>query len=140
MIPKNPTCFKMELENESHLWHYRFGHLSYNALRILSSKQMVNGFPFITTPKDLCTYCIVGKQHRSSMPKKFLCRASIKLQLVHTYICRPIKPTSNNNKRTQGIGRQLTTTCTPQHNGVAERKNRTIMDMVWSMLVEKQVP
>ncbi|GJU04881.1 retrovirus-related pol polyprotein from transposon TNT 1-94 [Tanacetum coccineum] len=29
---------------------------------------------------------------------------------------------------------------TPQQNGVAERKNRTIMNMVRSMLTEKQVP
>jgi transposase InsO family protein len=40
----------------------------------------------------------------------------------------------------QGINRQLTATYTPQQNGVAERKNRTIMNMVRSMLVEKKVP
>ena len=28
-----------------------------------------------------------------------------------------------------GIKRQFTARCTPQQNGVAERKNRTIMDM-----------
>ena len=39
-----------------------------------------------------------------------------------------------------GIKRQLTTPYTPQHNGVAERKNRTVMNMVRSMLVEKNVP
>jgi len=22
MMPKNPTCFQVESENESHLWHY----------------------------------------------------------------------------------------------------------------------
>ena len=38
-----------------------------------------------------------------------------------------------------GISRQLTTTYTPQQNGVAERKNRTIINMVKSMLSEKQV-
>lgn len=36
-----------------------------------------------------------------------------------------------------GIKRQLTT---PQQNGVAERKNRTIMNMVRSMLSEKKLP
>lgn len=39
-----------------------------------------------------------------------------------------------------GISRQLTTTFTPQQNGVAERKNRTIMNMVRSILNEKEVP
>ena len=39
-----------------------------------------------------------------------------------------------------GISRQLTATYTPQQNGVVERKNRTIMNMVRSILSEKQVP
>lgn len=40
----------------------------------------------------------------------------------------------------QGISRQLTAAYTPQQNGVAERKNRTIMNMVRSMLDGRQVP
>lgn len=42
--------------------------------------------------------------------------------------------------RTQGISRQLTTAYTPQQNGVAERKNKTIMNAVRAILNEKQVP
>lgn len=39
-----------------------------------------------------------------------------------------------------GIRRQLTAPYTPQHNGVAERKNRTIMNMVRSMLSGQKMP
>ncbi|KAG7536804.1 Ribonuclease H-like superfamily [Arabidopsis suecica] len=39
-----------------------------------------------------------------------------------------------------GIKRQLTTAYTPQQNGVAERKNRTIMNMVRTVLREKEIP
>ena len=39
-----------------------------------------------------------------------------------------------------GIKRQLTAAYTPQQNGVAERKNRTIMNLVRSMLSEKYIP
>lgn len=39
-----------------------------------------------------------------------------------------------------GIKRQLTTAYTPQQNGVAERKNRTVMNIVRSMLSEKKIP
>jgi transposase InsO family protein len=39
-----------------------------------------------------------------------------------------------------GIKRQLTTAYTPQQNGVAERKNRTVMNMVRAILYEKKVP
>lgn len=39
-----------------------------------------------------------------------------------------------------GIRRQLTNPYTPQQNGVAERRNRTIMNMVRSMLISKNMP
>lgn len=42
--------------------------------------------------------------------------------------------------KSQGINRQLTTAYTTQQNGVAERKNRTIVNAVRSMLSERQVP
>lgn len=40
----------------------------------------------------------------------------------------------------QGIKRQLTATYSPQQNGVAERQNRTIMNMVRCLLSEKEMP
>jgi len=46
----------------------------------------------------------------------------------------------NNFCKTHGIRRQLTTRYTPQQNGVAKRKNRTIMNMVRCLLTEKQMP
>ena len=39
-----------------------------------------------------------------------------------------------------GIKRQVTTAYTPQQNGVDERKNRTIMNMLRAVLSEKEVP
>ncbi|GAU16533.1 hypothetical protein TSUD_167640 [Trifolium subterraneum] len=39
-----------------------------------------------------------------------------------------------------GIKRQLTAAYTPQQNGIAERKNRTIMEMIRCMLAGKSVP
>ena len=40
----------------------------------------------------------------------------------------------------KGIRRQLTTAYTPQKNGVAERKNRIILNMVRSLLNKGEVP
>ena len=42
--------------------------------------------------------------------------------------------------KTSGISRQLTAAYTPQQNGIAERKNRTIMNSTRSMLVDRKVP
>ena len=39
-----------------------------------------------------------------------------------------------------GIKRQLTAAYTPQQNGVCERKNRTIINMVHSLLTRSSVP
>ena len=41
--------------------------------------------------------------------------------------------------RQQGIVMQTTTRYTPQHNGVAERKNQTIINMVRSMFKENNL-
>jgi len=89
----------VELEHNSELGHNRLVHLSYNGLRTLSSKKLVNGLPSITTTIDLCTCCLARKQHRKSIPRKSLWRASNKLQLVHANLCGPIKPISSSNKR-----------------------------------------
>src|SRR3954467_3943844 len=40
----------------------------------------------------------------------------------------------------KGIVRQLTMPYTPQQNGVAERRNRTLMDIVRSMMPQDSLP
>jgi transposase InsO family protein len=40
----------------------------------------------------------------------------------------------------KGIARQLTIPYTPQQNGVAERRNRTLFDMVRSMMAQANLP
>ena len=42
--------------------------------------------------------------------------------------------------RNHGIKKELTASYTPQQNGVAERKNRTIVEMARSMMKEKGLP
>lgn len=147
---------------------------------------------------------LIGKQHRESMSKKSLWRASRPLQLIHSDICGHINLISHNGKRyilsfiddytrktwvyflhekskafstfkffktsvekeigafitglrtdrggeftssefgefcrTHVITQQLTTSFSPQQNRVTERKKRTLMNAVQSMLSEKQVP
>ena len=197
-------CFHTGTQNLCHLWHQRYGHLSYKGLRTLSYRNMVRGLPQLSTSNVTCTDCLKGKQHRDPIPKKSTWRASQKLELIHADICGPITPTSNSNKRYillftddysrktwvyflvekseafssfksfksmaekqtslfvkclridrggefisnefnefckhNGIKRQMTTAYTPQQNGIAERKNRTVMNMVRSMLSDKNIP
>lgn len=203
-------CFQTDIQEIAHLWHCRYGHLSYTGLQTLASKNMVKGLPnlgeIIASRKTnaVCIGCLKGKQHREIMPRKATWRAEARLELIHADICGPISPMSHGQKRylicfiddfsrkswvyfiayksdafstfkqfksrveresglfikclrtdrggeftsheftdccrQEGIKRQLTTTYRPQQNGVAERKNRTVMNMARSLLVEKEVP
>jgi len=204
IVSTKATCLQVNLKQDSQLWHNRLGHLSYDGLKMPVSKQMVKGLPSITTPKDLCTHYLAGKQHHNAMTKRSLWRALKNLQLIHADLCGPIRPVSSSNKRyilsfiddlsrktwvyflsekseafhyfkifkalveketeesilclrtnrgeeftsqefadfcqNHGIKRQLTVAYTPQQNGVAERKNRTIMNMVQAMIIGRNVP
>ncbi|CAL9007315.1 unnamed protein product [Prunus brigantina] len=197
-------CFKSTIEEDTWLWHFRFGHLNFNGLKALQQKNMVKGLPPLQVPSRVCEGCMVGKQHHEPFPKESNWRATRILELVHSDICGPINPISNSNKRyfitftddfsrktwiyfltekfealvvfkkfkasveketgvfiralrtdrggeftsndfvhfceKNGIHRQLTAAYSPQQNGVAERKNHTIMNMVRSMLARMKVP
>ncbi|KAK9100717.1 hypothetical protein Scep_024147 [Stephania cephalantha] len=196
-------CLKACYKNASWLWHLRFGHLNFGGLE-QSKKEMVKGLPRINHPDQLCEGCLVGKQFRKSFPKESESRAKKPLELIHTDVCGPIKPSSLGNinyfllfiddfsRKTwvyflnhksevfevfkkfkaaveresgrkikamrsdrggeftsrefhelceaNGIRRPMTVPRSPQQNGVAERKNRTILDMARSMLKSKKLP
>ena len=95
----SPTCLQATSEDNTQLWHCRYGHLNFKGLRTLLHKNMVRGLPMLKASSKVCDDCMVGKQHREAMPKKSLWMASKKLQLVYAYICGPISPESNSGKR-----------------------------------------
>ncbi|RVX02924.1 hypothetical protein CK203_023294 [Vitis vinifera] len=99
ILSKASTCFQTILEDNTHLWHCRYGHLSFKGLRTLQYKQMGRGLPQLKAPSKICTDCMLRKQHKDAIPKRSLWRASQRLQLVHANICGPIKPVSNSKKR-----------------------------------------
>ncbi|CAL9029558.1 unnamed protein product [Prunus brigantina] len=96
--PKEQKCFSSLTIDQAQLWHCRYGHLSWNGLKLLQQKQMVEGLPQFIASQRVCEDCLVGRQHRDPFPKESLWRASKVLQLVHADICGPINPTSNSNK------------------------------------------
>ena len=54
----------------------------------------------------------------------------------HEYLSDEFKQLCDN----KGISRQLTIPRTPQQNGVAERRNRTLLEMVRSMMAQANLP
>lgn len=94
------ACFQMASEDTTtHLWHKWFGHLNMKGLRTLAYRKLVKDLPILKASPKLCTFCVVGKQHREPFPKKSLWRALQPLQLVHSDICGPTTPESNSHKR-----------------------------------------
>ena len=197
-------CLKLDVKDETMMWHFRFGHLHFDGLMELVKKGMVHGLPSMEFKSKLCEECILGKQSRTSFPRNAKYQAKEQLGLIHTDVCGPITPESFSGKRyfisfvddfsrktwvyflkeksevfkvfkkfrvmveketnkhikavrsdrggeftstefmkycdEHGIRRFLTASYSPQQNGVAERKNRTILDMVRSMMKSKNMP
>ncbi|KRY08170.1 Retrovirus-related Pol polyprotein from transposon TNT 1-94 [Trichinella patagoniensis] len=109
----------------------------------------------------VCEICIKGKQTQSPFPKSQTKRRCRPLELIHTDICGPSHAENQTgNKittlrsenateycsekfqkfwRVNGIRHETSVQYTPQQNGVAEKKNRTLLYMARCMLLESKL-
>ena len=55
-------------DSSLNLWHRWLGYISQKVLKVLVKEEHLSNFK--NTKIDLCTNCIVGKQHRVSFAKK----------------------------------------------------------------------
>ena len=70
-------------------WHFRLGHMHFNALKTLQCNNLVHGLPKEPfKPISLCESCILGKMPQQPFPKH-RSRASTPLALVHSDLCGP---------------------------------------------------
>ena len=75
-LPKEQSCFNAITEDPARTWHCRYGHLSYEGLKTLQEKDMVQGLPVLKAPLKVCEGCLIGKQQRNPFPKESTWRAS----------------------------------------------------------------
>eukprot|EP00253_Pinus_taeda_P030674 PITA_30674 len=129
---------------QSELWHRRFAHLHYKALR--NARKMVTGMPkFKVEHEGVCQGCAEGKHIRGLFPSTNNNTIDI-LQLVHYDLSgKKIKILRTDNEfndycREAGIKRETTTAYTLEQNGVAERKNRSIIEATRAMLHDRGLP
>lgn len=87
-----PICILMKPSEEAWVWHGRFGHLNFRALRDLGRKEMVTGLPLVDHVEQVCDGCTLGKQHRGPFPQSSSYRATAGLELVHADLCGQITP------------------------------------------------
>lgn len=93
------SCLTAQLKEAAWLWHFWYGHLNFEGLKILQQKNMVIGLANFQKPSDLCEECVIGKKCRESFPRGRTQRASEVLQIVYSNICGPISPISNGGSR-----------------------------------------
>ncbi|BBG96388.1 hypothetical protein Prudu_005179 [Prunus dulcis] len=112
-------AYRASVDHSTDLWHRRFGHLNMSSLKLLKEQDMVVGLPEI-------------KEDR----QKF--KATVELQ--SGYKLKQLRSDRGGEYTSVEFERQLTTPYTPQQNGVAERKNRTIVEMAKCLMLEKKIP
>jgi hypothetical protein len=56
-----PVCLAAKTSDKAWLWHGRYGHLNFRALRELGQKGMVEGLPLLDRVEEFCDGCVLGK-------------------------------------------------------------------------------
>lgn len=77
-------------QEDSDLWHNRYGHLNIKGLKHLYQKMIVHRLPSIDCI-ETCESCIYRKKFRSLFPSGQAWRKSTKLELVHVDLCGPMQ-------------------------------------------------
>ncbi|MCO5575348.1 hypothetical protein L7F22_029148 [Adiantum nelumboides] len=146
---------KTQAMQDAELWHARFGHVGYGRLMTLQRHNMVHDLSLLEmSPRHVCEGCVLEKMHRFAFSQDGSVRVTRKLQLVHSDNETGCKvqtlPTDRGGEYMsgafkdflgkKGIKHQCTMPYTPQQNGVAERKNMSLMEMDRCMLKAKSLP
>nr|GEU39118.1 retrovirus-related Pol polyprotein from transposon TNT 1-94 [Tanacetum cinerariifolium] len=159
------TClFAKVTEDESKLWHRRLGHLNFKTINKLVKGNLMKCLPSKLFKNDqYCVACQKGKQYKASYKTKVENSISTPLHLLLMDLFGPTLVKSLNKKmyylvvtidysrftwvfflgtkdKTSGIMRQCSVARTPQQNGVAERRNRTLIKATRTMLVDLKLP
>jgi transposase InsO family protein len=94
-----PVCLAAHHDDTAWLWHERYDHLHFDALRKLARDGMVRGLPQLDRVHQLCDNCIATKQRRKPFPTQAKGRAEGLIDLVHDDLCGPISPMTPSGKQ-----------------------------------------
>ncbi|GKB43459.1 retrovirus-related pol polyprotein from transposon TNT 1-94 [Tanacetum coccineum] len=99
----SPTliCFLAKVSLiQAWLWHQRLSHLNFDAINLISKKDIVNGLPKLKYAKDqLCSTCELSKAKRSTFKTKTVPSSKGRLNLLHMDLCGPMRIESINRKK-----------------------------------------
>nr|GEX28072.1 putative ribonuclease H-like domain-containing protein [Tanacetum cinerariifolium] len=157
------TClFAKAKLDESNLWHRRLGHVNFKTINKLVKGNLVRGLPTkVFTNENSCVACKKGKKHRASyfLGFFFLASKDETTPILKTFILglenllsRKVKVIRCDNGTEfknydfnqfyglKGIKREFSVPRTPQQNGIAERKNKTLIEAARTLLADSLLP
>ncbi|KAJ9557164.1 hypothetical protein OSB04_011778 [Centaurea solstitialis] len=147
--------------NKSSLWHHRLGHINKKRIAKLQSDGILESFDLKSDEE--CESCLLGKMTKSPFKGKngkgsairngerYFCSKGFKNE-VENQLGKKIKILRSDRGgeylshefydylRDCGIVSQLSPRRTPQLNGVSKKRNRTLLDMVRSMMSRATLP
>nr|GFB11190.1 putative ribonuclease H-like domain-containing protein [Tanacetum cinerariifolium] len=156
--------------DESTRWHKRMAPVNFKTINKLAKEGLVDGLPLkVFTNEHNCVACNKGKQHKASYkPISTVRLVTASLQLLHMDLFGPTIIRSIDQKYyslvvtddftrcdngtefknanlielcgEKGIKRDYSARRTSQQNGVAERKNRTLIEAAKTMLADSKLP
>nr|GFA61027.1 retrovirus-related Pol polyprotein from transposon TNT 1-94 [Tanacetum cinerariifolium] len=134
MMASSPICLLSKAsKTKSWLWHQRLSHLNFGAINHLARQGLVRGLPKLKFKKDhLCSACAMGKSKKKSYKPKSEDTNQEKLYLLDMDLYGPMRVESVNGKKyiLVGISHETSVARSPQQNGVIERCNRTLIEVV----------
>ncbi|GJY77250.1 ribonuclease H-like domain-containing protein, partial [Tanacetum coccineum] len=148
------TClFAKATIDESNLWHRRLGHINFKTMNKLVRVNLVRVSMRSINRKSYClvvtrfswVFFLATKDETPEILKNFI--TGIENQSDHKVkTIRSDNGTEFKNRimnefcEMKGIRREFSIARTPQQNGVAERKNRTLIEAARTMLADSKLP
>ncbi|KAJ9561789.1 hypothetical protein OSB04_006949 [Centaurea solstitialis] len=139
-------CFVSRASTDTNwLWHKRLSHLNFKTLNQLCINNLVVGLPdFRYTKVSLCSAYILGysffdprvKLLKKSFYSSGRWKGSTTLLFDQSEVTTELSSTLETFFDQKGISQNFSSVRTPQQNGVAERRNRTLIEAARSMLSE----
>nr|GFB83164.1 retrovirus-related Pol polyprotein from transposon TNT 1-94 [Tanacetum cinerariifolium] len=156
MMASSPICILSKAsKTKSWLWHRHLSHLNFGAINHLARQGLVRGLPKLKFEKDhLCSACAMGKSTKKTHKPKSEENNQEKLYMLHMDLCGPMRVESINGKKyilvivddysrftwEVDISYETSVARSLQPNGVAERRNHTLIEAARTMLIYAQAP
>ncbi|GKD32510.1 ribonuclease H-like domain-containing protein, partial [Tanacetum coccineum] len=135
------TClFAKATLDESNLWHRRLGHINFKTLNKLVRGNLVRD----DYSRFSWVFFLAIKDETSKILKTFITGIEnlidLKVKVIRCDNGNEFKnKVMNQFFEMKGIKREFSVAMTPQQNGVAERKNRTLIEAAMTMLADSKL-